>query len=43
MIVLKKNGDVIISGNNISIKGSGQIDVKAAGNMVLKANRLITD
>jgi type VI secretion system secreted protein VgrG len=43
MIVLKKNGEIIISGKDISVNGSGKINVKAAGTVELKGSKLITD
>jgi type VI secretion system secreted protein VgrG len=43
MIVLKKNGDITIRGKNISVQGSGKINVKAAGTVELKGSKLITD
>jgi len=27
-VVMKKNGDIVISGNNVRIKGSGDVTIK---------------
>lgn len=39
-IVMKKNGDIQISGKNITITGSGKINVKASGDMTLKGSKI---
>ena len=39
-IILKKNGDISIKGNDISIKGSGKITADASGDMVLKGSKI---
>jgi type VI secretion system secreted protein VgrG len=39
-ITMKKNGDISIKGNNISIKGSGKISVKADGDVVIKGSKI---
>ena len=40
MIVMKKNGDITIKGKNITIQGSGKINAKADGDMVLKGSKI---
>ncbi|MDH5573731.1 MAG: type VI secretion system tip protein VgrG, partial [Gammaproteobacteria bacterium] len=42
-IVMKKNGDITIKGNNIKIQGSGKVDVKASGNLTLKGSKVSTN
>ena len=37
---MKKNGDIQIKGNNITISGSGKIDAKASGQMTLKGSKI---
>ncbi len=39
-IVMKKNGDITIKGKNISIEGSGKINVKASSDLVLKGSKI---
>jgi type VI secretion system secreted protein VgrG len=39
-IVMKKNGDIEIKGNNITIDGSGKITAKAGSDMVLKGSKV---
>jgi type VI secretion system secreted protein VgrG len=39
-ITLKKNGDIMLNGKNITSKGSGKTTFKSAGNMVLKASKI---
>lgn len=39
-IVMKKNGDVMIKGNNIIFKASSKIQAKASGNIILKGSTI---
>ena len=39
-ITMKSNGDIVIDGKNVSIKGSGRINAKAAGNITLKGSNV---
>jgi len=39
-IVMKKNGDIEIAGKNISINGSGKVDVKASGAVAIKGSKV---
>lgn len=39
-IVMKKNGDIQIKGNNITINGSGKVTVKASGDLTLKGSKI---
>jgi type VI secretion system secreted protein VgrG len=39
-IVMKKNGDIQIKGNNITISGSGKITVKASGDLIMKGSKI---
>lgn len=39
-ILMKKNGDIQIKGNNITVVGSGKIGIKADGNMTLKGSKI---
>jgi phage gp45-like len=40
-IVLKQNGDILITGANISIQGSSDINIKASGDLVLKGRQIL--
>lgn len=40
-ITMKKDGTIQIVGNNILVKGSGKIDVKASKNITLKGSKII--
>jgi type VI secretion system secreted protein VgrG len=40
-IVMKKSGDIIIKGTNITIKGSGKVDVKAASTVTIKGAQIL--
>jgi type VI secretion system secreted protein VgrG len=40
-IGMKKNGDITISGKNITIKGSGEIQVKASKNVTMKGQKIL--
>lgn len=40
-VVMKKDGTILISGKDITIQGSGQIDVKAGGDIVFKGSRIL--
>ena len=39
-IIMQKNGDIQIKGNNITIEGSGKIGAKASGQMTLKGSKI---
>lgn len=39
-IILKKNGEITISGKNITVSGSGKINVKASSDLVLKGSKI---
>jgi type VI secretion system secreted protein VgrG len=39
-ITMKKNGDIVIKGKNITLEGSGKINAKASGEMVLKGSTI---
>jgi type VI secretion system secreted protein VgrG len=39
-IVMKKNGDIVIKGKNITLQGSGKINAKADGDVVLKGSKV---
>ena len=40
-IVMKKDGTIQIKGKNISIEGSGKINVKASGDLVMKGSKIL--
>ena len=40
-IVMKKDGTITIQGKNITIKGSGKIDIEASGDMTLKGSKIL--
>ncbi len=42
-IVMKKNGEITISGKDINLKGSGKINVKASSNIVLKGSKVVAN
>jgi len=37
---MKKNGDILISGKNVEVKGSGKISLKAASDLTLKGSKI---
>lgn len=39
-IILKKNGEITISGKDITVSGSGKINVKASSDLVLKGSKI---
>ena len=39
-IVMKKNGDIVIKGNNITLQGSGKITAKASGDVTIKGSKI---
>jgi type VI secretion system secreted protein VgrG len=39
-LVLKKSGDIAMDGNNITIEGSGRVNVKASSDLVLKGSKI---
>ena len=39
-ITLKKNGDIILKGKNITQKASGKIAIKGAGNVIVKGKKI---
>ncbi len=40
-ITMKKDGTIVIQGKDITIKGSGEINVKAAKNVVVKGKKIL--
>lgn len=40
-ITMKKDGTIVIDGKDISVTGSGEISIKAGGNLVLKGTKII--
>ncbi len=40
-ITMKKDGTIVISGKNITIDGSGAIDIKASRNVVIKGQKIL--
>jgi len=39
-ITMKKNGEIVISGKDITLNGSGKINVKASSDLVLKGSKI---
>ena len=39
-VTLKKDGTIVIRGKDITIEASGKIDIKAAGEVVLKGSKI---
>ena len=39
-IVMKKNGNIEIKGKDITVEGSGKINVKASGQLTLKGSQI---
>jgi type VI secretion system secreted protein VgrG len=39
-LILKRNGDIQLKGNNIMVDGSGKVNVKASGDVVLKGAKV---
>jgi type VI secretion system secreted protein VgrG len=39
-ITMKSNGDILIDGSNVRVKGSGAIDAKATGNITLRGKNI---
>jgi type VI secretion system secreted protein VgrG len=39
-ITMKKNGDILISGKNVEVKGSGKIALKASSDLTLKGSKI---
>jgi type VI secretion system secreted protein VgrG len=39
-ISMKKNGDIVIKGNNITLDGSGKINVKASSDVIVKGSKV---
>jgi len=39
-IVMKKNGDILIKGNNIKVDASGKIDISAGGDIKMKGSKI---
>ena len=37
---MKSNGDITISGNNITISGSGKIGIKASSDLTMKGSQI---
>ena len=42
-ISMKKDGTINIEGKDITIKGSGKINVKASGNVVVKGSKILNN
>jgi len=42
-IIMKKNGEITISGKDITFKGSGKITAKASGNVILKGSKVVAN
>lgn len=42
-IVLKSDGSVVVKGNNITVESSRKTSVKAAGDLVLKGSKVVTN
>ena len=40
---MRKDGTIAIRGRNISIEGSGKVNVKASGNMVMKGSKVLSN
>ena len=40
-MILKKNGEITIKGNDINIEGFGNVRLKAASNVVIKGNKIL--
>jgi type VI secretion system secreted protein VgrG len=38
--MLKKDGTVVLKGKNITIDGSGKINIKAAGDVTIKGSKI---
>jgi type VI secretion system secreted protein VgrG len=39
-ITLKKDGTIVIKGKDITLEGSGKINVKASGDLVMKGSKI---
>ena len=39
-ITLKKNGDIVLKGKNLTSDASGKVSVKAASDLVLKGSKI---
>jgi type VI secretion system secreted protein VgrG len=39
-ITMKKDGTIVIKGKDITIEGSGKINAKATGNLVMKGSKI---
>jgi type VI secretion system secreted protein VgrG len=39
-ITLKKNGDIVLKGKNLTTDASGKVSVKAASDLVLKGSKI---
>jgi type VI secretion system secreted protein VgrG len=39
-ITMKSNGDIVIDGKNISVKGSGRINANATGNIIMRGSNI---
>ncbi|MNT80711.1 hypothetical protein D3C72_2202110 [compost metagenome] len=40
-ITMRKDGTIVISGKNITIDGSGAINIKASNNVVVKGQKIL--
>ncbi|TWU40592.1 type VI secretion system Vgr family protein [Novipirellula artificiosorum] len=39
-LIMKKNGTIMLKGKDITLQGSGKINIKSAGNMTLKGSKI---
>ena len=40
-ISMKQSGDIVIKGNNLTLKASGKINVKAASTVTIKGSKIL--
>ena len=40
-ITIKKNGDIVINGNNVETIASGHVSIKAAKDLILKGTKIL--
>jgi type VI secretion system secreted protein VgrG len=38
--MMKKDGTIVLKGKNIQIEGSGKVNVKASGDVVVKGSKI---
>jgi type VI secretion system secreted protein VgrG len=39
-LTIKKNGDIVLKGNNIQVDGDGKVNIKASSDVVVKGNKI---